>query len=251
MGCRGTAVSRVTREFLLEMGEGMREVLWPTRCVVCDLPGTLLCDRCEAMLPRIDPSGACPRCGAPFGVLTCTECDPDPSTDPLPFEAARCYGEYREGIAALMRAYKDEGEQRCAPLVAGLIAEAVPRDWFGWPRVLVYVPATSIAVRRRGFDHMAMVADGLADVLGVPVCCALSRSMATDQRRLSRRQRASNAAGSFLASDDPGTIRSLRGGNVLLVDDVITTGATCVAASAALLEAHVAAVRVVALARVW
>jgi hypothetical protein len=49
--------------------------LAPTRCAGCDMPGALLCRReCARALPRIDRRWACPRCGAPFGYLTCTEC---------------------------------------------------------------------------------------------------------------------------------------------------------------------------------
>jgi ComF family protein len=245
------ALSPTIRGFLLELGEGMRELFWPTQCVVCNLPGTLLCSDCESILPRIDPASACPRCGAPFGVLTCTECDPDPSSDPFPFESARCYGEYRDGIVSLVRAYKDEGERRCAPLIAALIVKASPGDWHGWARVITYVPATPAAMRRRGFDHMSLVADELGDLLEIPVCRALSRSNAADQRRLGRRQRAHNASGSFRMSCAPEILRSVQGKNVLLVDDVVTTGATCCAAASTLLEARVAAVRVLALARVW
>ena len=50
------------------------ETIWPTRCIGCDLPGTLLCPDCTAQLPRINLAAACPRCGAPCGWLTCTEC---------------------------------------------------------------------------------------------------------------------------------------------------------------------------------
>ena len=64
-------------DFGRAMGEGLAEALWPTRCVGCDQPGTLLCDRCRAELPWIEQRLACPVCGAPFGFLTCTECDGD------------------------------------------------------------------------------------------------------------------------------------------------------------------------------
>ncbi|MBQ1559106.1 MAG: hypothetical protein IIZ69_13600, partial [Pseudomonas sp.] len=56
---------------------GAQELLWPTRCVVCDLPGELLCERCRSRLPWIEQRFACPVCGAPFGELTCTECKAD------------------------------------------------------------------------------------------------------------------------------------------------------------------------------
>lgn len=55
--------------------EGIEELLWPTRCVLCDVPGTLLCDECRLELPYIDPLDACPRCGHPHGRFACVNCN--------------------------------------------------------------------------------------------------------------------------------------------------------------------------------
>ncbi|MDD7364937.1 MAG: double zinc ribbon domain-containing protein, partial [Olsenella sp.] len=57
------------------LAEAALELLWPTRCAGCDQPGELLCEECRASLPWVDQRFACPVCGAPFGWLTCTECD--------------------------------------------------------------------------------------------------------------------------------------------------------------------------------
>ncbi|NTU89736.1 MAG: hypothetical protein HGA54_07520, partial [Actinobacteria bacterium] len=61
-------------EQLSVLREGFLELAWPARCVGCDLPGTLLCADCEGSLPLIDVATACPSCGAPYGVVVCTEC---------------------------------------------------------------------------------------------------------------------------------------------------------------------------------
>ncbi|MBF4803025.1 MAG: ComF family protein, partial [Lancefieldella parvula] len=50
------------------------DLLAPTRCVVCEKPGQLLCDECRAKLPWISQQWACPNCGAPYGKLVCSEC---------------------------------------------------------------------------------------------------------------------------------------------------------------------------------
>lgn len=55
--------------------EGIEELLWPTRCVLCDVPGTLLCGECRLELPYIDPLDACPQCGHPHGKLACVNCN--------------------------------------------------------------------------------------------------------------------------------------------------------------------------------
>ena len=64
-----TKVARLTSEALLE-------TLWPTRCAVCDTPGEVLCAPCSLNLSHIDWWRACPRCGAPFGRVQCSECNP-------------------------------------------------------------------------------------------------------------------------------------------------------------------------------
>lgn len=60
---------------LRTVGEGVSELLWPTRCVLCDVPGTLLCDECRLELPYIDPLLACPLCGQAHGKFACVDCN--------------------------------------------------------------------------------------------------------------------------------------------------------------------------------
>lgn len=57
------------------VGEGVAELLWPTRCVLCDVPGTLLCDECRREIPYIDPLKACSRCGQAYGKFVCIDCN--------------------------------------------------------------------------------------------------------------------------------------------------------------------------------
>ena len=55
--------------------EGVEELLWPTRCVLCDTPGTLLCEECRLEIPYIDALHACPHCGQAHGKLACIDCN--------------------------------------------------------------------------------------------------------------------------------------------------------------------------------
>ncbi|MDY2626232.1 MAG: double zinc ribbon domain-containing protein [Coriobacteriales bacterium] len=249
-----------------ELVRGLAELLWPTRCAVCDEPGQLLCERCASQLPLIDGNLACPWCGAPYGWLSCTECDPyrvamagpraggrdapgtlgDGATSPFSFERARCAAEYRGGASRLVRVYKDGGERRLAPYLARFMAQALDGGWVAWADAIAYVPATPQAQRRRGFDHMALVACELGKLVSLPVLAGLARRKVLDQRQLGREERARNAAASVQAVD-----LELTGLRILLVDDVFTTGATLNAASAALLAAHAAAVRALTFARTW
>jgi len=220
--------------------EGLAELLFPTRCAGCELPGAVLCDRCRDDLPRVEPAGACPRCGAPFGYLVCTEC----WSREWAFEAALAVGSLEAPLSRAVVLHKDAGERRLARVFGVFLAEQVAGAWPGWSECVGYVPATAVALRRRGFDHGRAIAVSLAAELGVPVADVLRRTAARDQRALGRAERAANAAGTFLAV---GSVPD----RVLLCDDVFTTGATLDAAAAVLLSAGAKAVRVSAVARAW
>ncbi len=221
--------------------DAVLEAILPTRCAGCDLPGGLLCDRCANALPRIEHAWACPRCGAPFGYLTCTEC----WTSEPAFEAGTCAGALGPPLSRAITLYKDSGERRLAPVLGDLLAASL-QPWDGWPQAVVAVPASAEAVRRRGFDHTALIAAHVATRLGVPRLDALGCAGARDQRALGRLARAVNVADAFVAR--PGLVLPPR---VLCVDDVMTTGSTLDAAAASLLAAGAERVRVGAIARAW
>lgn len=262
----GGALARVPaplRRPLRELGEGMAELLWPTRCVGCDALGALLCESCRRSMRLIDQEHACPRCGAPFGSLVCTECtdwhvDEREGPGPAPPSAVALLGSALDGVCcaavlehpvdALVRVYKDAGERRCAAVLADLLAQAV----FSSPVLrgtrydaIAFVPATPAAYARRGFDHMELVARRLSALAGVDVADVLARGGGADQRGLSRGQRLANVSGDVVA------LGRLDGARVLLVDDVLTTGATLVACAGALRGAGAVQVMGACVARAW
>lgn len=228
------------------------EALWPTRCVGCDQPGELLCEACRAELPWIEQRLACPSCGAPFGHLTCTECD---GTWPARVTVAALG--FSGTPARMVTCLKDAHELRLAPVLAAAMAGAL-EEASAWPArdgaprfsatgvdALCFVPATAAAYARRGFDHMELVASALAQELSLPLADVLVRPRAQDQRALSREEREANLAGTMRATED------LSGMHFLLVDDVVTTGASIAEATRALHARGAASVSVCALARVW
>lgn len=220
--------------------EGLTELLFPTRCAGCEMPGLVLCHSCRANLPLIAMDTACPRCGAPYGRLVCTEC----WDRAWAFEAALSVGEFEAPLARAVALHKDASERRLGTVLGELLAECVTERWGDWPEVVTFVPATRAAIARRGFDHGRAIARAAAEHLGVPVAEAIGRTAVRDQRALGRVDRARNVAGSFAVHD---TVRA----RVLLCDDVFTTGATLDAAAGALLEAGTSAVRCATVARAW
>lgn len=236
--------------------EALSELVWPTRCLGCDAPGELLCETCRSQLPWISQRWACPCCGAPFGWLACTECQ---APEGMTWETRACVCALPlEGIAhALVVGHKDAGERRLAPVIAAIVACALDEasSWpaaDGAPRAdlarldaLCFVPATAAAYRRRGFDHMEVVARTLAGMLSLPLVDALARPRALDQRSLGREERRENAAESMVVVQDVSGLR------LLLVDDVVTTGASVRSGAAALLARGAESVTGCALARTW
>ena len=236
----------------MRLYESFAELLWPTRCVGCELPGALLCERCRAKLPWIEQRFACPCCGAPFGRLTCTQCARDWLT-----RCCVCALSFTDVAAHMVTYLKDSHELRLAPVVAAAMACALDEasSWDamdGKPRydaestdALVFVPATSEAYARRGFDHMQLVARELAPLMGLPLADVLVRSKGQDQRVLGRVARRRNLEGTVTVVGD------VSGLGILLADDVVTTGSTLSACTEALLERGAESVTACTLARVW
>lgn len=158
--------------------------------------------------------------------------------------------------ARIVRAYKDGGERRLAAEIAELMLEAAraaerdaPTRYGGLitqADAVTFVPVTASAYRRRGFDHMELIARAFSERAGVPYLDALAKYGHADQRELSRRERLTKAQDAYTVV----TPAQVMGARLLLLDDVITTGATLNAAVRALRRAGAARVDALAFARV-
>ncbi len=220
---------------------GLLDLVFPPRCAGCDRPGALLCDACTLALPLIDPGAACERCGAPLAHSggACVECH----GGEFAFSSARCAARLEPPVSRAVVVLKDGGERRYAAVLAELLAGCAD-GWLGPGDVLVPVPASPAAVRRRGFDHSVDIARALGRISGVCVTRALTSRPAADQRALTRDQRFANREGAFRVR--PGAQVPE---HAVLVDDVLTTGATLDAAASVLRSAGTREVRALAVAR--
>lgn len=231
--------------------EALSEVLWPTRCVLCDLPGTLLCDACKTKLSFIDFWHRCPRCGAPQGYIQCTECNPvilrQFGLKQPPFSTCVSALHFNESTARIVRCFKDQNEQRLGEVLASYMQDTLLPSWLSpHPPPITYVPSTKKALRARGFDQGELLAHHLAKRIDTTVISLFVRPSSKDQRTLSRQGRIVNMGNRFTllahAEIPP---------RVLLIDDVYTTGSTLYAASQTLKAHGCKEVLCATFARVW
>ena len=206
----------------------------PAVCAGCGREGDAICARClPAVRSRVDlppgtPLGLAE--GPPHPLLQLEWCSPFSSTT-------------RRALHAL----KYAGERRLADPLGDAVAARWRRVGAGGD-VLVNVPVHEARRRERGYDQAALIARRAADSLGLPFTEAVIRTRATTaQFQLDRRHRADNVHGAFEVRRELAT--SVVGRWIVLVDDVVTTGATLTEAAAALLDAGAAAVSAVTVAR--
>lgn len=227
-------------------------MLWGTRCIICDTPGAVLCTACRMNLPFIDQWQACPRCGAPFGRLTCTECNSlilsSLGRRETPFDRCVSAIEHAGSARRIVTGYKDAGERRLGTVMARIIADSIPPSWASDDAVLTFIPASAKARRARGFDHGEEMAVAAARSLGISCTPLFERPTGKDQRALSRIERFQNMSGR-ISVRSPFELPASR--RIILIDDVYTTGATLFAASDALRDAGAGTIFCATFSRVW
>lgn len=222
-------------------------LLVPSRCGVCavprvDLGGGGVCRACWASLPVLDAASTCPLCALPAGGgLPCASC----RLAPPAVARTAAFGLYAGGLRSLHHTFKFAGwDLLAAPLGARLAALARTTGLAEEADALVPVPSTRRRNRERGYDPAVLLADEAGRRLDTPRRALLSRTRETPpQSSLSAAGRRANVEGAFAAS------RGARGGVLVLVDDVVTTGATLFAAASALRAEGAREVRALVLAR--
>lgn len=208
-------------------------LLFPSRCLACEAPGVEgldLCAACLAGLPWLPP--ACVRCALPLplpaGDDTCAAC----MLDPPPLAAARAACLYQAPLDRLLPRFKFHGDLAAGRLLSQLMARAFAG--LPAPDALVPVPLHRARLRRRGYDQALELARPLATALGIALQPGLlvRRRHTRPQSTLDAAARRDNLADAFAV---PGSARLPA--HLVLVDDVMTTGATLHAAAEALLDA--------------
>jgi ComF family protein len=210
------------------------DLLLPPRCPGCGSEGEVLCEACRRPLLRRLEEPA----GAPLGM---------PVSMPAGLVQVEWCATYSGPVREAIHALKYGGERRLVEPLGRALADRWARAGAGG-ELVIWVPVHPTRRRERGFDQAEELARDMARRLGLPVRPSLERRRRTAaQHALSQAERADNIGGVFVARSEARA--ELEGTWVILVDDVLTTGATLAGCASALLEAGVAAVAGLTVAR--
>lgn len=220
------------------------DLVYPVRCVVCDRIGAGdFCSTCQAVIPGIRPP-FCERCHKPGVEELCHHCRHLPPH----YRLSRSVGIFDGSLRQAIHALKYERKERVAESLAELMALA----WHQEPvlhdvDLLLPLPIHQRREGDRGFNQSALLARGLANRINLPL---LEESLIRPIYRkpqvgMGREERQLNVAGVFEVTRP----EEVTGRNLLLIDDVMTTGATCNEAAKTLLAAGAREVKVFTLAR--
>jgi ComF family protein len=184
----------------------------PLTCEGCGREGTALCMECSEMIDTLP--NICYACGrASRSALPCDTCKLSHSP-----QHVWVYAEYKDLLKRLIYGYKFEYKRDTAPVFGQIIDEALP--YFAEPPYVTFVPTADSHRRERGFDHAELIAKELAQLRGWRYGRTLVRTRTARQLGASRADRKMQIKGAFRPTG------SVTDKHILLIDDVLTTGAT-------------------------
>lgn len=184
------------------------DLLFPPRCPFCqdilEQPRDVLCPACQPKLPWLTGQAAERRVDFSAGCLS-----------PL---------RYREQVRDAIHRYKFSGKRGYGQPFGILMAQSAQDHWTELPELVTWVPLSARRLRKRGYDQSELLARKVGEVLNLPVRPTLVKVRHTDpQSRLEEESaRRANALGAYSLCPDG----DVAGKRLLLVDDVVTSGAT-------------------------
>jgi len=218
----------------------LRELVLPTHCVACGAPAPrdtpfTLCSACGRAMAGLIAVLHCPRCGRgagphAFDLDGCSLC----RGRPLPYDGLARVGPYKDPLKSLILAYKYGRQQDLGPVLGRLLAERVAlAPWADLVDLVVPVPLHWWRRRVvRGFNQATALAQEVVRATGRPLVARLRRGEARrllrvrstpHQTRLPAGRRVENVRGAFAVRGEESAVKGRR---LLLVDDVLTSGAT-------------------------
>lgn len=214
-------------EWIVKIKDKILDTLFPEySCYVCGrelmIPDNHICERCLKSMKTIS-GNICKKCGMPLpeGNSYCDTC----KSREYAFDTARACYHYNETSGKIVMDLKYNKKKFVVPFIA---TEMLLRlDDFGvMPDIIIPVPISKRRYKERGFNQAELIADEMSEITGgrVLVESALVEKVVDSipQARLKGKERLNNLTRAFKLT----TRKSLRGKNVLIIDDVYTTGST-------------------------
>lgn len=208
----------------MQVLQHLLNIIAPTYCLGCGVEGSSLCTACTSV--KLNPYGS--RC------YVCARLNPNSQTCS---KCSRLGGPrhvwiscvYDELVGQLIEAYKYDCNRQVAANLSTIMTNNFALNK-KLDYMLVSLPAAPTRRRERGFDHALLLAKLIASKYGLTYSSALGRHGDLRQVGSSRTQRFKQAKASYFTAKP----KTVAGRNVLLIDDVVTTGATLQAAAKAL-----------------
>lgn len=208
----------------MELIDKLFSIFAPYSCVVCGEDGAIACEGC-LISELVTVPGGCMGCKRlSRGYETCSKCIAS-----FPLSALWVACEYSPLAKTLVSAYKYNSQRAASDIFAGRMLEVCPRV----ECVVTCIPTAPSRIRQRGFDHTARIAKKIAIKRQLPYYNMLRRMKKSHQVGSGREKRIKQTEGLFAMRNSI----DIRGKDVLLVDDVVTTGASLSAAAKELKKA--------------
>ncbi len=203
----------------------------PHSCVGCGVVGSILCTSCHDVLPVPEP--CCYRCKAPsLRGQTCLACRSE--TCLVSVNSATQYAAVAKN---LVWSLKFDRAQAAADSIGRLLAERYSNN-VTEDMLVVPIPTATSRVRKRGYDQAVLIAKSFARHTDCSYASLLVRHGSQEQIGASRRQRHDQLQGAFSVKGQA----AIQGSRIILIDDVLTTGATAEEAAKLLKSAGARAV---------
>ncbi len=202
--------------------------LYVPKCAVCKKRldvnrAVMLCDECLLLWER-EKESDCPICGQKVGKCWCgIKLDTKGA-----IYSERHLSYYSTGSESatktMILGMKKKMNSNLAQMLSQELADVIARDIDIKDCIIVHIPRAKHSVNYYGFDQSLIIASGVADILELPLRQVLVHVGKTVQKKLNLKERQLNAQKSYLLPKE--NREAVKGKNVILIDDVVTTGAT-------------------------